>query len=66
MGLEPCKDSEERRSRTRTAIVLLLLITLCMLAVSPFTDSDLKQLVIGGLINSLGMAIVFYFKKSED
>lgn len=57
---------ETGRMRTRTAIVLLLLLTLCASIYIPgILEGDTKSLVIGGLLNAFGVAMVFYFKKEE-
>lgn len=65
------------RSRTRTAAFLVLLITLCTLAVCPASveiggmiltsplNEESKNILLGGLLGALGTIIVFYFKAEE-
>lgn len=59
-------DIERGRMRTRTAAFLILLSVLCATIFLPGVISgDAKNNVIGGLINLLGVAFVFYFKQGE-
>lgn len=65
------------RSRTRTIAFLVLLITLCALAVWPASvtigsmvltsplNEESKNILLGGLLGALGTIIVFYFSAEQ-
>lgn len=58
---------ERGRQRVRAALVLILLTALCSAIYVPgVLEGETKSLVIGGLMNALGVAIVFFFKKGEE
>lgn len=58
---------ERGRQRVRAAIVLILLTALCSAIYIPgVLEGETKSMVIGGLLNAVGVAMVFFFKKVED
>jgi len=53
--------TEWARTKTRTAVTLMLIGTLCS---AVFLIPKFQELLIGGLIGSATTALIFYFEKS--
>lgn len=57
-------DITKLRSITRTLVFLLIVGTLCYLAIT--SEAELQDRLVTLLGTALGTVIVFYFKKEED